>query len=79
MHLVHVIPTNDCSVPLTSLFNKYSWKKRKAIHLSKYVYCVLLLILVHQGTLQELVSHMGPGVGMVHQVFKVQKKMLFSM
>jgi len=25
-------------------------------------------IKVHQGTLQELVSHMGPGVGMVHQI-----------
>ena len=38
---------------------------------------MLLLILVHQGTLQELVSHMGPGVGMVHQVFKVKKNAFF--
>lgn len=38
---------------------------------------MLLLILVHQGTLQELVSHMGPGVGMVHQVFQVKKNVFF--
>ena len=34
------------------------------------MYFLLFLIAVHQGTLQELVSHMGPGVGMVHQVIQ---------
>lgn len=34
---------------------------------------MVLLSLVHQGTLQELVSHMGPGVGMVHQVIKITR------
>ncbi|CAH3133276.1 ceramide glucosyltransferase-like [Pocillopora verrucosa] len=35
-------------------------------------------IKVHQGTLQELVSHMGPGVGMVHQLPFVANCMDFA-